>query len=220
MEDIKKTEIEFDNFMLEIGYSKVSNDVGFSPNFKNADYINKNKNIIVELKIIEKDYFEKGGFIDSTNSFISFPININKDGTGIYNFQFPNVNREGTLDNIEEPIRRTLKKANKQLKETKSYYYENSLSFGLVFILLVGLKSISAENLTPVIRKICNNEFSDIDGIVVCKPYKTEIVNTNFFRDTECFSITNETNLDKKTICLELAEDWVVFLEKGGHNCQ
>ena len=64
MLNLNEIESQFDFFMKSIGYNRVSEDVGFSPNFDNADYVNKVNKTIVELKILNKDFFENGGDID------------------------------------------------------------------------------------------------------------------------------------------------------------
>ena len=54
MLNLNEIESQFDFFMKSIGYNRVSEDVGFSPNFDNADYVNKVNKTIVELKILNK----------------------------------------------------------------------------------------------------------------------------------------------------------------------
>lgn len=58
--ELIKIESDFDVFMKNIGYTRVSEDVGTSPTFQNADYVCKSKKIVVELKVINKDHFVDG----------------------------------------------------------------------------------------------------------------------------------------------------------------
>jgi hypothetical protein len=216
---MKPTELEsqFDHFMFGIDFTRVSEDIGSSPSFANADYVHKLNNIVVELKILEKDFLEQGGVIDSLHTFIARPKKIDTNGIGLYELQVPMVNREGTLDNFEEPLRRILKKANKQIGETKKYYFYDKLSYGFVIIALLGLDSIPTIMVTQVICKILNQEFSNIEGAIICKPFKSKIGNSNLFSETECHSISKELPESKDGFCKKIANSWVSFLESGWH---
>jgi hypothetical protein len=100
----------------------VTGIVGDSPTFNNADYINKRDRIVAELKIIDKDFFGRSGVIDRLQTIVTVPKNTDKQGYGQYEFTLLGINREGRHDTIEEPLRRVLKKANKQLRETSMSY--------------------------------------------------------------------------------------------------
>lgn len=211
-------ESQFDQFMFSNDFARVSDDLGPSPSFANADYVHKGNNIVVELKILEKDFLEKGGFIDSLHTFVTRPKKIGDSGLGFYEFQLPITNREGTLDNIEEPLRRILKKANKQIRETKKYYFQGKLSFGFVLVAITGLDSVPPLMVTQVICKILNQEFSNIDGAIICKPFKSKIENSNLLREPECHSISKNLPQIKEDFCKEMANSWVNFLDSGGHS--
>jgi hypothetical protein len=172
----KLAENEFDIFFNQIGFSRVSDDVGKNPEFSNADYINKNENIIVELKVLDKEQFKDGGIIDSLKSIILQPQNIDASGCGQYTFTLPKLNREGKNDAFEEPLRRSLKSANKQLKETKKFYYPNSESSGFVILAQTGLSSLNPEITAVLVQKILLNEFSSIDGVLICTPIIKKLI--------------------------------------------
>jgi hypothetical protein len=216
MED-SYVENEFDRFMLELGYTRVSEDVGNSPNFKNADYVNKMDKSIIELKVLQKEFFENGGVIDSLNAIIINPINIDEKGLGQYEFTLPDINREGKHDNFEEPLRRVLKKANKQLKETKKYYFGDDTSFGFVILAQVGFSKLGADITAMLVQKIVSQEFTSIDGTIICTPYHLSQNPTTLQVNPICISITNELDIIKKRKCMDVADKWVQFWERGGH---
>ena len=110
----EQTENEFDNFFKQLSYSRIRDEVGENPKFANADYINKIEKIIIELKVLYKEHFPEGGVIDSLRALTIKPKTIDSKGYGQYTFTFPDKNREGRNDNFEEPLKRSLKKANKQ----------------------------------------------------------------------------------------------------------
>ena len=213
----EQTESEFDSFFNQIGYKRVSDIIGKSPNFKNADYIKESSKISVELKVIDKDFFSEGGLIDSLNAFIVKPININNNGTGQYTFTLPERNREGNLDQFEEPIRRILKKANRQLRETRNHFFSNSHSYGYVILAQTGFSSLNPLFTAKIVQKILDYEFSSIDGAIICTPYYNLTDPITQRKNEYCVSVTKNYDYLRKTICENIAENWVEFLLKGGH---
>lgn len=216
MKSLKEIEQEFDVFFESLRYSRIDLDVGSSPTFANADYINKSNKTIVELKIINKEFFPKGGVIDSLNALILQPTNIDDKGLGQYTFELPKINREGKHDRFEEPLRRIIKKANKQIKQTKEYYDDNRFS-GFVIIAQVGLTSLSTVVTAQLVRKIIQHEFSSINGAIICSPYEKNINPLTQETNPECVSVTNEANSHLRSKCVFIADSWIKFLESAGH---
>lgn len=217
MKDIELTEKEFDQFMLLNGFTRVASDIGNSPKFANADYVNKERRIIVELKILNKEFFSNGGMIDSLNAMIIQPKSIDENGLGQYTFSLPDRNREGKHDNFEEPLRRTIKKANEQIKKTKQNYFVEKPCLGFVILAQVGLTSLGADVTALVVKKILNHEFRSVDGAIVCVPYNVSKNPTTLKINPQCVSVTREDNFVKKAVCMELADKWIEFWETGEH---
>lgn len=165
-------EKDFDNFFHQIGFIRVDELVGKSPTFQNADYINKNYKIVVELKIIEKDYFKEGGIIDSLNAIVpAGPLPYTSDGLllhGQYTVTIPPLNREGKNDNFEEPLRRSIKKAKDQLKETRMELL-NGEGYGFLVIALNMPTLIDIYSASSLVDKLVH-KFSSITGYLVCIP--------------------------------------------------
>lgn len=216
MISVEQTEKEFDFFFKNIGFERISDDVGPSPVFQNADYIHKTKNIIVELKVLFKEQFPEGGFIQPLNAIIFKPKSLDDRGLGQYLFSLPERNRNGTIDNISEPIRRILKKANKQLRESRGHYFKNAPSSGYVILAQTGLESLSPEVTGHVVRNSLVGEFSSIDGVIVCTPHFRTRNPFTLEINPECVSITKDVIPNLKSQCVELAENWVLHFENGG----
>lgn len=163
----------FDNYFEAAGFQRVTPLIGESPDFDNADYIDFPNLIIAELKIIEKDYFKDGGIIDRLNSFI--PVSNPKLPygrrlpPGQYYINFPGLNREGKSDTFEEPLRRVLKKANRQIKETKEKLFVDK-AYGFVFLAINMHTLIDIELISALAQQLLVNEFSSIDGFIVGAP--------------------------------------------------
>lgn len=218
MTDLVKTEKQFDRFIQQVGFTRVSNDVGSSPVFNNADYVDKSRRIVIELKMLDTEYFPRGGIIDSLQAIIIQPINVNEDGTGQYEFTLPELNREGKHDNFEEPLRRVLKKANKQIRETKEYYKFNSDDLGFLIIALLGLHSLSPEVIAKLAHKLLLTEFSSIDGVLVCTPNGSLVDPTTMRKNPEGVSIGRLVKSNANETINSIGEKWAEYYSLGGHS--
>lgn len=214
-----QTEQEFDSFFDSLGFKRVSDDAGMSPSFQNADYVHKENKIIIELKVLEKEHFEEGGVIGSINAFILQPVSIDEQRTGQYKLSLPKQNREGKHDNIKEPLKRTLKKANKQLRETKRFYSNIGHFSGYVIFAQTGLSSLSPEITGQVLRKSMFKNYSEIDGAIICTPHFQTKNPFTLETNPECVSITKNWSQKHYDECFNLAEAWIRYFEKGGFSC-
>jgi len=212
-----QTEKEFDTFVASLGFIRVSNEIDKTPSFKNADYVNKKEKIVIELKVLDKDHFKNGGVIDFLNALIIQPTNIDENGYGQYTFSLPSLNRENKNDSFEEPLRRILKKANRQIKETKQYYFSEKYSSGYIIIAQSSLASLNPLITAQLVKELLDREFSSIDGAIICSPYGSQIDPTTMTRNPECISVTKENNKKLKTECMRIADDWIKFYENNGH---
>jgi hypothetical protein len=82
-------ERKFDDLFRSLGFSRVSEFVGVSPAFENADYVRHSDRLVVELKVLDKDYFNQGGIIDRFCAIVPAPVNVRPDGTGVYTVTMP-----------------------------------------------------------------------------------------------------------------------------------
>lgn len=177
MNSSENIEAKFDKFFLSNNYLRVSNVITSTENIKNADYISSNKKFIVELKVIEKKFLKEGGIIERFRAIVPRDKEIFEKG-GITTFSIPDENREGEMDNFEEPIRRILKKANRQIRETNKILADNE-GIGILILVLI------AENVNPniYVEMVCallNEEFSSIRGFILISsftPFKDEKTN-------------------------------------------
>jgi hypothetical protein len=160
-------EKQFDALFRSLGFVRVSELVGESPSFANADYIQEKDRLIVELKVLDKDYFEHGGIIDRFCALVPAPVNVQPNGTGLFKVTMPPPNREGRHDTFEEPLRRVLKKANRQLKETKEKLL-NSEGRGFVVLVMNGLTAIDPPTVAMLASELLAAEFRSISGYVLC----------------------------------------------------
>ena len=217
MKTARELENEFDQLFKRINYLRVSDIIGQSPSFSNADYINKDKKIVVELKIVEKDFFEHGGVISKLNAFVTVPKKIDENGFGQYEFSLPNKNREGKFDTMEEPLRRILKKANKQLRETKKKLL-NDVGMGFVILALNMKTTIDPEKIRELVANLVSQEFLSISGFIICTPGWGLLNKKTGKLHPICLPTTKfGCSEDIRLACNDLGLEWCKFIDDGGH---
>lgn len=209
-------ERDFDNFFNGIGYKKVTDIVG-SPHFENSDYIDLEQKITIELKVIDKDFFSEGGIIHRLKTIVTVPKNTDEKGFGQYEFTVPPKNREGISDSIEEPLRRTIKKANRQIKETKNKLMDGN-GIGFLLIALNIRTSIDPEKFRELTGDILSREFSSINGFIICTPTWGAYNPITGSEHPLCLPTTpfGAPNYIRQA-CLDIGEKWTKFGNNGGH---
>jgi hypothetical protein len=212
-----KLEREFDAFFNQGGYSRLSEIVGDSPAFSNADYVNTSEKVLVELKILDKDYFKEGGIIDRFHGFVAAPTNIDNRGVGTYVVTFPDKNREGKHDAFEEPLRRVLKKGNRQLKESKRYLFAGE-GTGIIVLAANGFSSLHPESLYRMIQELLSEEFDHIIGMILLFPTWALYDKDGELMHPLCYMSCLENSSDEQiNLVCTLCEQWLEFMSQGGH---
>jgi hypothetical protein len=213
-DDIEK---DFDRFFATKGFRRVSELVGHSPDFPNADYINESTRCIVELKVIDTDYFAEGGFIDRFSSFVPKPISVDERGFGVYRVAVPDLNREGRMDTFEEPMRRLLKKSNRQLRESVARLLAGD-GFGFVWIAMNGFTSLHPEVVARMINALLDREFSSIVGYTLCTP-TWGLIPPNGGPVEGCCrgSVVEGAPSSLAEYWHDIGQSWCYFADLGGH---
>lgn len=212
---VEQIESELDILFRHLGYQRVTETVGDSPDFDNADYVNYDKKIAIELKVVDKDYFETGGIIHKMRMVVAKPENVDEEGLGFYTISFPETNREGKVDSIEEPLRRTLKKANRQLRETIRELLDGSGN-GLVLLALNMKTAISPLIVRNLVHDLLSAEFRSISGVMICNPkVLVEIEGTPSY----LFVHTSDGNAPELVLeeIERIGDKWCEFSSNGGH---
>jgi hypothetical protein len=210
-------EHEFDQFFKGIGFKRVTDIIDGTPKFENADYIHNRHRTVVELKIIDKDFFGQGGLIHRLKTIVTVPKVIDENGFGQYEFVLPEMNREGQHDTIEEPLRRIIKKANRQIKETKKYLL-NDDGVGFLMLALNMRTSIDPEAFRKLTGELLAREFSSIDGFIVCTPSWGAYNRETKKEHPLCLPTTPIGGPEIiRQMCVQLGQEWVNFGNLDGH---
>ena len=156
----------FDEFIVHRGGQLVRDLVGKSPAFDNADYVFPKYEVVLELKTLQNDYLARGGYLNRlTHAFckVAGVPDITPPGQ-VSVLATQNLFSE-LRDVKEEPLRRILKKANRQLRDTAIHF---GLSDPRRVVLLNndGLLSMGPDETVRLIASILGREFSHIDAFV------------------------------------------------------
>lgn len=165
--DRLSVEDTWNKFIEVSGGNRVDEELSKNPDFDNADYIYKEDNIILELKEIETEFLRQEKTREKYNQLIeklkndeSYNENALIDDKVAYPSWFNNE-----FQRLAKPaIDRVLKKANKQIKETKKYFGVNKDSGVIIFV---------------------NDGFTDINPYVVSRLAQNSLIYS--YSSIDCF---------------------------------
>jgi hypothetical protein len=134
------TERQFNAFVQKFGGVLVSDLVGASPGFKNADYLFDKYHVIAELKCLSEDKAMDPQFIEKTSKLHQEAFQ--HGGTRVVIFgtvrlsadNYTREYQERLIKLYEEPIRNAVKTANKQIRETKQHLGKNDYAGVLLVV--------------------------------------------------------------------------------------
>lgn len=160
--DVEDTWKEFVRLQKE---KVLSDDFGTSAEFANADFWFDKDQVVIELKEIQTEFLDKKK--DEIISLIEKDIKENDLSfrDAFYGNFSDNFNRE-YIRLVRPAIIRVLKKANKQIRETKEYL-DKPKARGVVVIVNDGFTSFSAITVFKLICEIISHSYSSIDGFVL-----------------------------------------------------
>jgi hypothetical protein len=158
----------FNEFTRESGGELVSDLVGNNPNFDNADYIFRKELVVAELKCLEKDFpkdieyqkkidrlYDKWINQGLVQPFARRTINIR---------ELPERCRDDVIKIFKNPIERIVKKANRQIRETKEYLSLPDAK-GVLLLANDGNYSLETEAVLFLVTKIIRVQFTSINYV-------------------------------------------------------
>ncbi|MEE9614255.1 MAG: hypothetical protein V3W31_04785 [Thermodesulfobacteriota bacterium] len=219
----------FDMFVKEIGGKLIKELLPKSPKTKNADYLFPESEIIVaELKCLEKDYFRDKDYKRKLNDLYSMwqskglvpPIYGRKT---INTKDLPLECQTDVLRIVQDSIQRVIKKANKQIRETKEHLGLPHAK-GLLLLANDGNYSLESDAAMYVLGEILKGRhYSSISSIV----YFTVNMRTTIPGDSREALLWVDAYREKSRGVSEeflssLSERWGAFLEGkvGGEMCK
>lgn len=171
MQEPPRLQIEssFNEFVKESDGELVSDLLPPNP-LDNADYLFRKANVVSELKCLEKDILEANDFKAKFNAlydqWVRKGLVLQRWGyLEITSTTLPLQCQKELASLIKNPIERSIKKANKQIKQTKADFDVPNAS-GLLFLVNDGLYSLESAHVIDIACKILNNQYSAVDAFV------------------------------------------------------
>jgi hypothetical protein len=159
-------ETTFDEFVCAQGGKKVSGLVAPNSQFPNADYLFEGEGIVSELKEITTEFHKTNKHITALYEMYR---ELEKAGTiswdDVIAGNFPPEFRRRQLRLFRPPIQRILKKANRQIKETKKALGRGD-ELGLLVLVNDGFTAISPLLVKALIAESLVHSYKSIDGFV------------------------------------------------------
>jgi hypothetical protein len=156
-----------DEFVLGYGGELVRDLFPPSPTFDNADYFFREHNVVAELKTLEKDAAAPGGVMDKAERLVEGWVRSGEVGalTLADPSLLPRAKRRALQRVYQEPLRRTIKKANRQLRETAERLGLRD-PHSLLLLANDGYYTLAAQSAFYFAQDILTREFSHVHGLV------------------------------------------------------
>lgn len=158
----------FHEFIREINETVVADELPGDPNFNNADYLLRSRSVVAELKEVTTEFLKTSGAREKQQELIKKLLENNPNwkpylfgGTENY----PDWFIVEYLRIARPQITRILKKANKQIKDTKSYFNLPDAP-GVLFFVNDGFTSITPDLAAGIACDALVNSYSSIDCFV------------------------------------------------------
>jgi hypothetical protein len=215
-------EDSFNKFVEDFGgelISKIFAGKGKRPN--NADYFFRNRTIVAELKCLKKNYYNDQQVGDKLNLMINRWIKeglLRTEHIKGGRFQTGDLPRQCAIEALQVfsvPTKQAVKKANKQIKETKKYF-EIPDAKGLLILANDGNYSINPKFMIQILEKLLPNKYTSIDSFIFFTPnmrvYTPQIdQQLNVWVSGRCRPSSNEV---EPKYLQEIQQGWISFLEK------
>ena len=160
-------EATFDEFVRNVGGEKVSDFLPPNPHFSNADYLFARDGVVAELKEITTEFSKADGVFEKQYGIVREFRQRNEISWGdlVRGGPFPPEYHRQQLRLFRPPIQRILKKANRQIKETKAAL-DREDDLGLLLLVNDGFTSISPLRVSALVAESLVHSYKSITAFV------------------------------------------------------
>jgi hypothetical protein len=167
-----QTEKEFNAFVEKFGGKQISDIVGISPGFQNADYLFEQSKVIAELKCLEDDKIQDPTVKEHATKLrnecrkAGYPLPLIPGTNRFSTAGLPDKYKEKFADIYRIRIQRVVKKANDQIRETKEKLGKDDYS-GLLLLANDNNTAIHPNDMGYMLHRIfIEQSFPSIEHIV------------------------------------------------------
>lgn len=166
----KRIDIEpaFNDFVKEFGGEIVSDLVGKSPKFFNADYFFRKDFVVAELKCLQKDFLKDLGFQKKFDALYNKWVN---DGLiapmarrTVNTRDLPDKCQRDVIKVVKKPLHGIISKANKQIRETKQYL-DCPDAKGVLLLANDGNYALESDAVLQLVTSLIRVQFTSINYV-------------------------------------------------------
>jgi hypothetical protein len=161
-------EATWDEFVQGVGGQRISELLPKSPDFDNADYLFESARVVAELKEVETEFARATAFRNGFDGLMKRLVAENPSwkpelfgGSG----EYPKWFYPAFVRLFRPPVSRVLKKANRQIRETKEYLGKSSPTGVLLFV-NDGFTTLGPDLVQALVCNLLTNSYSSIDCFV------------------------------------------------------
>lgn len=161
----------FDEFVKDFGGELISELLPKDPHFYNADYLFQGRSVIAELKCLEKDTFRDKEYQKKLNSMYNKWVRegaIQPKGFGriiINTRELPVKCQLDVANLVKRPVERSIKKANRQIKQTKDHFGLLDAK-GMLLLVNDGNYSLESDAVMYTVGRILNAQYTSVNSVV------------------------------------------------------
>lgn len=197
------------------GGKRVSEIVGHSPGFQNADYVFASSEIVVELKELTTDWPKRKDFQERIGAMWAGFVREGRlsDAHLSGSEEIPRDVQRQFLDLLRKPVKRVLEKANRQIRETNARLgYENGQ--GVLLLVVDGVLTVAPMLLMSLVCKILSHGYSSIKCLVLMTVNEyVEIPGDDYARLLWVPAYQDDDAVDLSNFVNQLGRQWFDFLE-------
>ena len=164
-----KIEPTWRQFVRQIGGKVIDDDLPQPRSFENADFLFPEISVIAELKEIETEFSSSPRFRNGYSSLMKRVMAENPSWRPLLlggDESYPNCFTQEFIRLFRPPLSRILKKANRQLRETKTHFKIQSAT-GILLLVNDGLQSIGPNLIRAQTSELLLHSYSSIDCCVL-----------------------------------------------------
>lgn len=167
----------FDDCVRAAGGRRVSELVGASPEFDNADFVFEQENVVAEAKSLQKDFANDPAIEHKMHLLFNEWVNAGKVPPGygrvaVNTGQLPLECSREIINLFKEPFGQRLKQANRQIKQIRERL-DRPQALGLLLLSNDGNLALDPYMTAHLLHHLLKVKFSAIDHVIYVSPTLT-----------------------------------------------
>lgn len=205
-----------DQFVRSVGGQRVADVLSKSPDFDNADYLFEPPGVIAELKEVETEFGRAPAFKKGFDTLMARLVTENPKwrpaifgGSGTY----PKWFHPEFVRLFRPPVSRILKKANRQIRETKIYLGKSSPT-GVLFFVNDDFTTLGPDLVQALACNLLTSSYSSIDCFIYMTVNRyVEVAGSDVPRLVWAPTYSDRGDSSLHQFINDLGRKWFKFLE-------